>query len=67
MRANTAKDRIMTYLNEFFGQSFSNGELAEQLSLPSPSVRRTINELRAEGLVMADIYSASRNPRWQAA
>jgi DNA-binding transcriptional regulator LsrR (DeoR family) len=62
-----AKDRIMTYLNDYFGQSFSNRELAEQLALPTPSVRRTINELRTTGQVMADIYAEGRNTRWMAA
>lgn len=68
MRANTAKDRIMTYLNVFFGESYSNSELANALSLPSASVRRTINELRAAGSVIADIgNSDARNTRWMAA
>jgi DNA-binding IclR family transcriptional regulator len=66
-RPNCAKDRIMTYLNDYFGQSYTNRELATQLELPAPSVRRTINELSRDGLVMRDIYADDRNPRWQAA
>lgn len=67
MRANTAKDRIMTYLNENYGAGYTNQELAAALQLPTASVRRTINELRAEGQVMADIYASGRFPHWQAA
>lgn len=67
MRANTAKDRIMTHLNDYYGESFSNRELADTLALPAASVRRTVNELKAAGSVITDIYAEGRNPRYLAA
>jgi hypothetical protein len=67
MRANTAKDRIMTHLNDNPGASYTNRDLADILVLPAASVRRTINELRIEGQVMLDMYAGHRNPSWMVA
>ena len=63
-----AKTRIMTYLNDYLGQSYSNRELAEVLSLPSASVRRTINELKeAEQVRLDATNSTHRIARWMSA
>lgn len=61
MNTGTAKNRIISFLTTNRGQAFTNTQIASALSLPSDSVRRVINELRAVGTVARDsVYRQSQ-------